>query len=145
MTDYLKQAPWHSKAVSADVRRTVSEMLSRIDADPETEIRRYSKELDDWEPESFLVDAATIERAAEQLDEPLREHISFAQTQVRTFAQAQRDTLTDLEVETLPGVVLGHRQLRDRGSVGVVRSRVGIGRRSHRDRRGDRLPRRAAE
>jgi len=111
MTEYLKQAPWHSKAVSADVRRTVSEMLSRIDAHPETEIRRYSKELDDWEPESFLVDAATIERAAEQLDEPLREHISFAQEQVRTFAQAQRDTLTDLEVETLPGVVLGHRHI----------------------------------
>ena len=111
MTDYLKQAPWHSKAVSADVRRTVSEMLSRIDADPETEIRRYSKELDGWDPESFLVDAASIERAAEQLDEPLREHIAFAQDQVRTFAQAQRDTLTDLEVETLPGVVLGHRHI----------------------------------
>jgi len=111
MTDYLKQAPWHSKAVSADVRRTVSEMLSRIDADPETEIRRYSKELDGWDPESFLVDAASIERAAEQLDEPLREHIAFAQAQVRTFAQAQRDTLTDLEVETLPGVVLGHKNI----------------------------------
>ena len=91
MTEYLKQAPWHSKAVSADVKATVSEMLSRIDADPEGEIRRYSRELDGWDPESFLVDAATIERAAEQLDAPLREHIAFAQDQVRTFAQAQRD------------------------------------------------------
>jgi sulfopropanediol 3-dehydrogenase len=111
MTEYLKQAPWHSKAVSAEVRRTVSEMLSRIDDDPEGEIRRYSRELDGWDPESFLVDDKTIERASEQLDETLREHIAFAQEQVRTFAQAQRDTLTDLEVETLPGVVLGHRHL----------------------------------
>src|SRR4051794_34556439 len=111
MTEYLKQAPWHSKAVSADVRKTVSEMLARIDADPEGEIRRYSRELDGWDPESFIVDAATIERAAEQLEPQLREHIAFAQDQVRTFAQAQRDTLTDLEVETLPGVVLGHRHI----------------------------------
>jgi sulfopropanediol 3-dehydrogenase len=79
MTEYLKQAPWHSKAVSADVRRTVSEMLSRIDADPEAEIRRYSRELDGWDPESFLVDAGAIERASESLDETLREHIAFAQ------------------------------------------------------------------
>src|SRR4051794_30957537 len=111
MTEYLKQAPWHSKAVSADVRKTVSEMLARIDADPEGEIRRYSRELDGWDPESFIVDATTIERAAEQLDPALREHIAFAQDQVRTFAQAQRETLQDLEIETLPGVVLGHRHI----------------------------------
>src|SRR3954469_20844594 len=111
VTEYLKQSPWHSKAVSADVRRTVSEMLSKIDADPEGEIRRYSSELDGWAPESFIVDAATIERAREQLDPALREHIAFAQEQVRKFAQAQRDTLRDLEVETLPGVVLGHRHI----------------------------------
>jgi sulfopropanediol 3-dehydrogenase len=111
MTEYLKQAPWHSKAVSEDVKRTVSEMLSRIDADPETEIRRYSRELDSWEPDSFLVDEAEIAAAAERLDEELRGHIAFAQAQVRGFAQAQRDTMRDLEVETLPGVVLGHRHI----------------------------------
>ena len=111
MIEYLKQAPWHSQAVSDDVKRTVSEMLSAIDKDPETEIRRYSRELDGWEPESFLVDDATIAAAAEQIDDKLREHIAFAQDQVRTFAQAQRDTMHDLEVETLPGVVLGHRHI----------------------------------
>jgi sulfopropanediol 3-dehydrogenase len=111
MTEYLKQAPWHSRAVSEDVKRTVSEMLARIDADPETEIRRYSRELDGWAPESFLVAEAEIAAAAERLDEELRAHIAFAQDQVRRFAQAQRDTLRDLEVETLPGVVLGHRHI----------------------------------
>jgi sulfopropanediol 3-dehydrogenase len=111
MIDYVKQAPWHSRAVSEDVKRTVSEMLARIDADPETEIRRYSQELDGWAPDSFLVGEAEIAAAAERLDEELRAHIAFAQEQVRGFAQAQRDTLHDLEVETLPGVVLGHRHI----------------------------------
>src|SRR4051812_30480882 len=111
MTEYLKQAPWHSQAVSADVRRTVSEMLSAIDQDPETQIRRYSRELDGWDPQSFLVDDATIAAAAEQIDDELRDYIAFAQEQVRTFAQAQRATMRDLEVETLPGVVLGHRHI----------------------------------
>jgi sulfopropanediol 3-dehydrogenase len=111
MTDYLKQAPWHSPAASDDVRRTVSEMLSSIDKDPEREIRRYSRQLDAWDPPRFLVDEQTIDRAAEEIDGELREHIAFAQTQVRTFAEAQRATLRDLEIETLPGVVLGHRHI----------------------------------
>src|SRR3954469_13228554 len=111
MTEYLKQAPWHSQAVSDDVKRTVAEMLSNIDRDPETEIRRYSRELDGWDPDSFLVDDATIAAAADQIGEELRGHIAFAQDQVRGFAQAQRATMHDLEVETLPGVVLGHRHI----------------------------------
>jgi len=111
MTEYLKQAPWHSQAVSDDVKRTVSEMLSNIDRDPETEIRRYSRELDGWDPDSFLVDDAAIAAAADEIGDELRAHIAFAQDQVRTFAQAQRATMHDLEVETLPGVVLGHRHI----------------------------------
>jgi sulfopropanediol 3-dehydrogenase len=111
MIEYLKQAPWHSASVSEDVRRTVSEMLLRIDRAPEAEIRQYSRELDGWDPPSFLVDDETIERAAAEIDEPLREHIAFAQEQVRTFAEAQRATLQDLEIEPIPGVVLGHRHI----------------------------------
>jgi sulfopropanediol 3-dehydrogenase len=111
MTEYLKQAPWASKEVGEEVRRTVSEMLLRIDADPESEIRRYSRELDGWDPPSFRVDEAAIEAAGDSLDEPLREHIAFAQAQVRRFAEAQRATLQDLELETLSGVVLGHRHI----------------------------------
>ena len=111
MTEYLKQAPWHSQAVSDDVKRTVSEMLSNIDRDPETEIRRYSRELDGWDPDSFLVDDAAIAAAADEIGDELRAHIAFAQDQVRTVAQAQRATMHDLEVETLPGVVLGHRHI----------------------------------
>lgn len=111
MIEYLKQAPWHSPSVSDDVRRTVSEMLARIEKDPEREIRRYSRELDGWDPSQFRVDGATIERAADAIDNELREHIAFAQDQVRAFAKAQRATLQDLEIEPLPGVVLGHRHI----------------------------------
>ena len=111
MTEYLKQAPWHSRQASDDVKRTVSAMLSRIDADPETEIRRYSRELDAWDPPSFRVDEPTIAAAGDQLDDELKGHIAFAQEQVRAFASAQRATLQDLEVETLPGVLLGHRHI----------------------------------
>lgn len=111
MIEYLKQAPWHSQRVSDEVRRTVSEMLLNIEKDPEREIRRYSRELDGWDPPQFLVDAQTIEGAAAELDDQLKEHIAFAQNQVRAFAEAQRATLVDLEIETLPGVILGHRHI----------------------------------
>jgi sulfopropanediol 3-dehydrogenase len=109
--EYLKQAPWHSPTISAEVRRTVSEMLLRIERDGEEALRAYSRQLDGWDPPSFVVQAEEVARAGAELDDELREHIAFAQQQVRGFAQAQRDTLRDLEVETLPGVTLGHRHL----------------------------------
>jgi sulfopropanediol 3-dehydrogenase len=124
VTTYLKQSPLYSQQVTDDVRRTVSEMLTRIERDGVEAIRHYSRELDGWDPPSFVVDEATIAAAAEQVDETLREHIAFAQQQVRGFATAQRATLQDLEVETLPGVTLGHRHI----PVGTVGSYVPGGR-----------------
>jgi sulfopropanediol 3-dehydrogenase len=111
MTEYLKHAPLYKARATADVRATVSEMLSTIQRDGEDAIRRYSAELDGWDPPSFVVDERAIAAAGERLDEELREHIAFAQEQVRAFAVAQRATLRDLEVQTLPGVTLGHRHI----------------------------------
>jgi len=111
MTEYLKHAPLYTAQATADVRRTVSEMLSSIQRDGTDAIRRYSAELDGWDPPSFIVDEPTIAAAGEQLDDDLRDHIAFAQHQVRAFATAQRETLRDLEVQTLPGVTLGHRHI----------------------------------
>jgi sulfopropanediol 3-dehydrogenase len=111
MTEYLKHAPLYTAQASADVRRTVSEMLATIQRDGIDAIRRYSAELDGWDPSSFIVDEATIAAAGEELDDDLRDHIAFAQQQVRAFATAQRETLRDLEVQTLPGVTLGHRHI----------------------------------
>jgi sulfopropanediol 3-dehydrogenase len=111
VTEYLKQAPLYSEQVTEDVRRTVSEMLARIERDGIEGIRHYSRELDGWDPPSFVVDDAAIATASASIDDDLREHIAFAQAQVRAFATAQRGTLQDLELETLPGVTLGHRHI----------------------------------
>jgi sulfopropanediol 3-dehydrogenase len=111
VTEYLKHAPRYSALVTADVRRTVAEMLERIERDGADAIRHYSRELDGWDPPTFVVGDGEIERAAADLEPALREHIAFAQEQVRAFARAQRETLLDLEVETLPGVTLGHRHI----------------------------------
>jgi sulfopropanediol 3-dehydrogenase len=111
VTEYLKHAPRYSAQVTADVRRTVAEMLDRIQRDGADAIRHYSRELDGWDPPTFVVGDGEIECAAADLDPALREHIAFAQEQVRAFARAQRETLLDLEVQTLPGVTLGHRHI----------------------------------
>ncbi|MGH2866837.1 MAG: histidinol dehydrogenase [Solirubrobacteraceae bacterium] len=124
MTEYLKHAPPCSQEVTAEVRYTVSRMLLEIQRDGASAIRRYSSELDGWDPPSFLVDEATVTRATAEVDDRLREHIAFAQAQVRGFAEAQRSTMADLELETLPGVRLGHRHI----PVGTVGSYIPGGR-----------------
>jgi sulfopropanediol 3-dehydrogenase len=117
MTVYLKQAPLYSKQISDEIRSRVSEMLLAIERDGERAIRRYSEELDGWNPPSFVVAEETIRAAEAKVSDELARHIEIAQTQVRTFAEAQRTTMHDLELETLPGVTLGHRHI-PVGSVG---------------------------
>jgi sulfopropanediol 3-dehydrogenase len=111
MPEYLKHAPVATAEARDEVRRTVEEMLARIQAEGEDAVRDYSRRLDRWDPPSFRVDEELIAGAGEALTAELRGHIAFAQEQVRTFATHQRGTLTDLEVETLPGVVLGHQHV----------------------------------
>ena len=111
MPEYLKQAPMFSRERSETVRSTVSEMLLAIERDGASAVRAYSRQLDDWDPPSFLVERAAVERAAEELDPSLQAHIAFAQQQIRRFAEAQLETMRDLELQTLPGVTLGHRHI----------------------------------
>ncbi len=93
------------------VAAVVDEIVSAVAADGDAAVRRYSAQLDAWEPEAFRLDddeiAASLARAPTQV----LDDIAFGQEQVRAFAQAQRATMTDLEVETLPGVRLGHRHI----------------------------------
>src|ERR1700679_3449420 len=98
MADYLKHTPMYSRQVTDAVRATVSEMLERIERDGEDGIRHYSRELDGWDPPSFVVDADDIAAARDSLTPELRDHVAFAQEQVRTFATAQRASLTDIEI-----------------------------------------------
>ena len=124
MADYLKRPDGQPQQATEEVKRTVEEMLRRIERDGLEAVREYSRRLDDWDPPSFRVGEKEIEFAAAQLPTELKEHIAFAQEQVRTFAERQRKTLTDLDVETQPGVVLGHRHI----PVGAVGSYVPGGR-----------------
>jgi sulfopropanediol 3-dehydrogenase len=98
-------------AVRREVVDTVSEMLLRIEREREDAVRAYSEQLDGWAPESFTVGPDEIERAAAEVPPELADHIDAALGNVRTFAAAQRETMTDLDVETAPGVVLGHRHV----------------------------------
>ena len=99
------------KAADAKVRETVEGILAQVEDKKDAAIRDLSKKFDNWEPANFRLTPAEIEKAISQVAKRDIEDIKFAQAQVRNFAQKQRDSMKDLEVETLPGVVLGHRHI----------------------------------
>src|SRR5215472_489029 len=99
------------KAADAKVRETVEGILADIDARGEEAVRDLSRKFDDWAPQSFKLSAPEIERAIGRVAKRDLDDIKFAQAQVRNFAQKQKASLQDLEVETLPGVILGHRHI----------------------------------
>ena len=111
MPDYLKRAARRPAGADADVRASIARMLDEIERGGEAALREWSLRLDDWAPESFLVGPEEVEAASAAVPDELKRHIAFAQEQVRGFAERQRATLADLDVETLPGVRLGHRHL----------------------------------
>jgi sulfopropanediol 3-dehydrogenase len=111
MAEHLKRPAAPPPEASERLRRTVSEMLADIERRGEPAVRDHSRRLDGWDPPSFTVADAERRAAASAVGDELRAHVAFAQAQVRGFAERQRATLRDLEVETLPGVVLGHRHV----------------------------------
>lgn len=113
MIRYLKQGK-SSEAIASDdakVRRVVEDLLADIGARGDAAVREYSARFDHWSPATFRLSREQIDACYAALDEGTIEDIRFAQEQVRTFAQAQRDSLRDVEVETRPGVILGHRNI----------------------------------
>jgi sulfopropanediol 3-dehydrogenase len=99
------------KAADARVRETVESILADIDARKDQAVKDLSKKFDNWSPKDFRLSPQEIEAAIAQVPRRDLDDIKFAQAQVRNFAQKQRETMHDLEVETLPGVVLGHRHI----------------------------------
>ena len=124
MATFLKDPNPPTVEATDELQSRVAAMIRDIEEGGVDAVRRYSRELDGWDPDSFVVSDEEFERVSDALDPALKEHIAFAQTQVRTFAQAQRDTLTDLRVDMGPGVVLGHRHI----PVGAVGAYVPGGR-----------------
>jgi sulfopropanediol 3-dehydrogenase len=99
------------EAADAKVRATVEGILADVKARGDAAIRELSKKFDNWEPANFRLTPQEIERAIAQVSKRDLDDIRFAQAQVKNFAQKQRDTMQDLEVETLPGVILGHKHI----------------------------------
>ena len=100
------------KAADAKVRETVEQILADIDARKDAAVRDLSQKFDNWSPPSFKLTPAEVERAIGQVKRRDLDDIKFAQAQVRNFAaEPERRRCSDLDVETLPGVVLGHRHI----------------------------------
>jgi len=95
----------------AKVRSTVESIIRDIEQRGDEAVLEYSRRFDNWDPADFRLSRAEIEAARRQLSAREIEDIAFAQTQIRNFAQIQRDSMKDVEVETHPGVVLGHRHI----------------------------------
>src|SRR6202162_4406225 len=95
----------------AKVRTTVEGILAAIEKRGDDAVREYSKKFDNWDPPSFRLSDAEIQACVAALPARDVEDIRFAQTQIRNFAQIQKVALRDVEVETLPGVFLGHRNI----------------------------------
>jgi sulfopropanediol 3-dehydrogenase len=113
MARYLKRGMDASaiKAADAKVRETVEQILEQVEAGRDAAVRGLSQKFDNWSPPAFKLTASEIERAIAQVGKRDLDDVKFAQAQVRNFAQKQKETLRDLEVETLPGVVLGHKHI----------------------------------
>ena len=95
----------------AKVRGIVETTLKDIETRGDAAIRELSARFDKYEPESFRLSPSEIEAAMQQVSARDMEDIKFAQAQIRRFAEAQRASMKDVEVETLPGVILGHRNI----------------------------------
>ncbi|MFV8455333.1 histidinol dehydrogenase [Vibrio owensii] len=100
-----------SASNDAKVRQIVENILADIESKGDSAVRELSEKFDNWSPEHFRLSEEQIQACVDALDESIRHDIEFAQQQVRNFAQIQRDSMKDVEVETMPGVVLGHKNI----------------------------------
>ena len=113
MIRYLKRGKDAQTKSEADakVRSTVETIIGAIESRGDDAVREFSRQFDNWDPADFRLSQQQIEAAIKSLSARELEDIHFAQKQIRHFAQVQRDSMKDVEVETLPGVILGHRHI----------------------------------
>jgi sulfopropanediol 3-dehydrogenase len=113
MATWLKKGAAANVKADADrkVRDIVESTLADIEQRGDTAIRELSIKFDNWDREDYRLTDGEIQACIDSLSPQALKDIQFAQSQVRNFAQIQRDAIQDLEVETLPGVILGHKNL----------------------------------
>jgi sulfopropanediol 3-dehydrogenase len=98
-------------AIDLKVRQTVESILTDVKKRGDEAVRELSQQFDKWSPASFRLSQAELDSIMKQVPESTIDDITFAQAQIRKFAEHQRAALKDIEVETLPGVKLGHKNI----------------------------------
>lgn len=113
MAQFLKKGKSESEQREADtkIRKAVGEILEDIEKQGESAVRKYSEKFDTWNPESFRLNGDQIVDIIDSIPSRTLEDIKFAQGQIRFFAEKQRESIQDIEVETMPGVILGHKNI----------------------------------
>src|SRR5210317_1890951 len=111
--EYMKRGKPDTERADDDakVRSVVEATLKSIEENGDAAVRELSEKFDKYSPASFKLSQDEIDALIAEVSERDMEDIKFAQEQVRNFAQAQRDSMLDIEVETLPGVILGHKNI----------------------------------
>jgi sulfopropanediol 3-dehydrogenase len=109
MHRYLTSAERAPVAVDPQVAKVVSEILLDVEKRGAAAVREYSERFDHWSPGRFTLTREEIEGAVAAVPRELRDHIDRAAEQIGIFAKAQRSSLSEVEIEPTPGVVLGHR------------------------------------
>jgi sulfopropanediol 3-dehydrogenase len=113
MAHYLKKRiPQDvTDAIDLKVRQTVEGILTDVKKRGDAAVRELSQQFDKWSPASFKLSQAELDAIMAKVPQSTIDDIKFAQAQIRNFAQAQRASMQDIEVETLPGVKLGHKHI----------------------------------
>jgi sulfopropanediol 3-dehydrogenase len=111
MAVYLKKGKSSEElaANDAQVSKVVSDIIKRVEQEGDDAVRDLSAKLDHWSPDTFKLTSDEINSIIESLPKQVIADIQFAQEQIRNFAEEQRKSVKDMEVETLPGVILGHK------------------------------------
>lgn len=111
--EYLKRGKPEADRAEDDAktRAVVEATLKDIETRGDVAVRELSEKFDNYSPKSFRLSQEQIDALIASLSERELADINFAQSQVRNFAQAQRDSMLDIEVETMPGVILGHKNI----------------------------------
>src|SRR5438445_1677965 len=113
MAKYYKKGlpPVESEAANLKVQETVREILADVRQRGDAAVRELSERFDGWSPPDFRLSPGEIDSLVASVSRETIEDIKFAQAQIRNFAEHQRAALKDIEVETVPGVRLGHRNI----------------------------------
>ena len=110
---YIKKgmAADESAANQAKTRQIVEGILSDVETRGDEAVKELSSKFDKWSPESFRLSDNQIQEIISKIPKGTIDDIKWAQAQVRRFAQIQKSALRDIEIETIPGVILGHKNI----------------------------------